>query len=173
MIVLNLFGGPGAGKSTTAALTFGKLKQAGINAELVVEFAKDLVWEERHAIRCQPYVFGEQLWRLERLRGKVDAVVTDSPILLSAVYGAELGDAFCSFVLGTFAGFDNVNVFLDRDDVAHPYSSAGRYQADVDEASAIDVVMHDMLHREVVDHTHVPMGDGSSDTIAQAVMSEW
>ena len=46
MIVVNLFGAPGAGKSTGAAYIFAKLKMAGINAELVTEFAKDKVWEE-------------------------------------------------------------------------------------------------------------------------------
>lgn len=34
-LVINVFAGPGAGKSTTAALVFGLLKSAGVNAELV------------------------------------------------------------------------------------------------------------------------------------------
>ena len=46
MIVVNLFGAPGAGKSTGAAYIFAMLKMAGINAELVTEFAKDKVYEE-------------------------------------------------------------------------------------------------------------------------------
>jgi adenylylsulfate kinase-like enzyme len=41
--VINLFGGPGTGKSTLAAALFTDLKMKGINAELVTEFAKDLV----------------------------------------------------------------------------------------------------------------------------------
>ena len=36
MLVVNLFGAPGAGKSTGAAYIFSKLKMAGINAELQV-----------------------------------------------------------------------------------------------------------------------------------------
>ena len=40
-IVVNLFGAPGAGKSTGAAyIFFSILKMNGINAELVTEFAK-------------------------------------------------------------------------------------------------------------------------------------
>ena len=42
-IVVNLFGAPGAGKSTGAAYIFALLKMAGIEAELVTEFAKDKV----------------------------------------------------------------------------------------------------------------------------------
>jgi len=34
-LVVNLYGGPGTGKSTTAAATFAELKMAGINCELV------------------------------------------------------------------------------------------------------------------------------------------
>lgn len=43
MLVVNMFGAPGAGKSTGAAYIFSKLKMAGVNAELVTEFAKDKV----------------------------------------------------------------------------------------------------------------------------------
>ena len=50
MLVVNLFGAPGAGKSTGAAYIFSKLKMSGINVELVTEFAKDKVWEESKAV---------------------------------------------------------------------------------------------------------------------------
>ena len=40
-LIINLFGAPGVGKSTGAAYIFSKLKMAGMNAELVTEFAKD------------------------------------------------------------------------------------------------------------------------------------
>lgn len=43
MYVVNLFAQPGAGKSTGAAYIFAKLKMAGVNAELITEFAKDKV----------------------------------------------------------------------------------------------------------------------------------
>ncbi len=60
MLVVNLFGAPGAGKSTGAAYIFSKLKMAGINAELVTEFAKDKVWEESKAVfQNQAYIFGK------------------------------------------------------------------------------------------------------------------
>lgn len=37
-IIVNLFGTPGAGKSTGAAYVFSQLKMHGINCELVTEF---------------------------------------------------------------------------------------------------------------------------------------
>lgn len=45
-IAVNLFGGPGSGKSTQALGVTYKLKVNGINCEYASEHAKDLVWRE-------------------------------------------------------------------------------------------------------------------------------
>lgn len=93
-LVVNIFAGPGAGKSTLAADVFARLKAGGANAELVTEFAKDLVWEGMtDALDCQLYVTGVQAWRIRRLLRRADVVVTDSPVLLGAVYAREPGQA--------------------------------------------------------------------------------
>ena len=49
MKVINLFGGPGCGKSTTAADLFARMKLRGLSVELVTEYAKDVVWDEKAA----------------------------------------------------------------------------------------------------------------------------
>ena len=102
MLIINLFGAPGAGKSTGAAYVFSQLKAAGVNAELVTEFAKDKVWEGTKAVfENQAYIFGKQYFRISRLEGKVDVVITDSPILLSAFYNDNdhvLGEEFDKLV---------------------------------------------------------------------------
>lgn len=59
--VINLFGGPGAGKSTLAALLFHHLKIRGLSCEMALEYAKDKVWEESYStLHNQIYVFGKQ-----------------------------------------------------------------------------------------------------------------
>lgn len=137
MLVVNLFAGPGAGKSTTAAGVFHLLKLRGVSAELVSEFAKECAWEGRDGpLRCQPYVFGEQLWRIERLRDRgVDVVVTDSPVLLSAVYAPPgTPPCFVQAVREYHWQQDALDVFLRR---AKRYDPRGRYQT-ADEASELD-----------------------------------
>lgn len=164
--IVNLFGGPGVSKSTTAALVFGKLKANGVNAELVTEFAKELVWEERdYAVRCTPFLFGEQLFRLERLRNKVSVVVTDSPILLCTIYGRHYGNAFCQFACEQHERFDNVNVRLVRNEVVHPYNPKGRLQTE-DEAKAIDT----QISRMLLDHPHTTIPVGDADATANRIV---
>ena len=147
MKVINLFGPPGSGKSTTAAGVFHKLKCEGRAVELVTEYAKDMVWENRaNILDDQLYIFAKQRRRLERLRGKVDYVVTDSPLLLSAVYGKlytpdALPEEFYQLVDTSFRSYDNLNFFLNR---VKPYSEIGRLQ-DEQEAFAVEKAMFDYL----------------------------
>lgn len=137
MLVVNLFGAPGAGKSTGAAYIFSKLKMAGVNAELVTEFAKDKVWEEsKSAFDNQAYIFGEQYFRISRLQNKVDIIITDSPILLSSFYANDNIPCkeFDELVAKVSESYNSLNVFIDR---VRPYNPAGRFQneAESDELS--------------------------------------
>ena len=85
--IINLFGGPGSGKSTGAAYIFAKLKLAGVDVEYVSEFAKDKVWENnKEVFKCQMYVSGKQMFKITRCYGKVDIIITDSPFVLGAIY---------------------------------------------------------------------------------------
>lgn len=130
MVVVNLFGAPGAGKSTGAAYAFSKLKLAGYNAELVTEFAKDKVWEDnKEVFNNQVYIFGKQYFRISRLNNKVDVIVTDSPLLLSAYYASDpmLGSEFDSLVTRIFNSFDSFNCFIVR---TKPYNPHGRFQTE-------------------------------------------
>jgi adenylate kinase family enzyme len=136
-IVINLFGGPGAGKSTTAAGVFNRLKTIGLNAELINEYAKDLTWENRQkALQNQVYVFGKQYHRQERCADKVDFIITDSPLLLSSIYANEkVPTVFHDLVKYCFHEYDNRNYFLER---VKAYNPVGRNQTE-EEAKKIDV----------------------------------
>ena len=150
--VINLFGGPGAGKSTMAAGIFFYLKNRGINCELASEYAKDKVWEESYSVlNNQIYVFGKQLHRIQRLIDKVDVVITDAPLLFSLIYGAHEGKEFHKLVKVVFNRFDNINFFLTR---IKDFNPAGRLQTE-DKAKLLDTAIRDKLKKEkVVFSTH-------------------
>lgn len=146
-IVVNLFGGPGAGKSTGAAYIFAMLKMEGIDVELVTEFAKDKVWEENYTpFDNQAYVFGKQSYKIGRCAGKVNVIVTDSPLPMSIHYAHEdrLTDNFTRTVLDVFNSYTNMNYLITR---VVPYDSNGRYQTE----SEADQIAED-IQRLLQDH---------------------
>jgi len=120
-LVVNLFAGPGTGKSTTAAGIFFELKNRQINCELAAEYAKDLVWEKRNnTFDDQIYLFAKQHHRIFVLLGQVDVVVTDCPILLSPVYDAEKRPTFEKLVVEEHKKMWTYNVFLKRHKTYNP-----------------------------------------------------
>ena len=141
-IVINLFAGPGVGKSTTAARVFAELKLHGINCEMALEFAKDKVWEESfRTMDDQIYIFGKQFHRIWRLKDKVDVIICDSPLPISIVYDKENSKAFHELIMEQFNKFNNLNFYLKRSAV---YQESGRVQTE-EEAKKIDKVVEGVL----------------------------
>jgi nicotinamide riboside kinase len=169
MIVVNFFGGPGSGKSTTAAQLFAHLKLSQLNCELVTEFAKDLTWDgATNPLAYQPLVFGQQTWRLERLRGKVDVVVTDSPLLLSLIYCHDTTpQPFHDYVKWEFDRDNNINFLLLRH---KPYSPVGRNQTE-EQAVTVDYTIVSLLKRLGIPNTELT-GDGSAPIKAFGIVMQ-
>lgn len=151
MLVVNLWGAPGCGKSTAAAYIFSQLKSLGCNVELVTEFAKDLTWEGRTgALHTQLYVSGVQAQRLARIRDKVDVAIVDSPLPSGLAYvNEEERDLLNDVLWHEYNKYNNINFFLER---AHPYSSDGRNQTE-EEADKIGEKILAMLNGNDVYHT--------------------
>lgn len=125
-LIVTLWGGPGTGKSTTAAGVFSKMKMDGINTEIVVEFAKELVHEEhQRKLDYQPYVSIKQLWRLERLKD-VDVIVTDTHPLLGEIY-SDLDPLFAQWLHEDYFRRNTLDIFLERSP-ARAYNPVGRQQ---------------------------------------------
>ena len=136
-IIVNLFAGPGAGKSTGAAYVFAKLKLAGIDCEYVSEFAKDKVWENNSEVfKNQFYITGKQSFKISRCFGKVDVIITDSPIALGALYARDDQPMLKAASLEDFEKYSryNYNFVINR---VKPYNPNGRNQTE-DEAKEID-----------------------------------
>lgn len=141
-LVVNLFAGPGAGKSTTAAGIFFELKTRGINCELASEFAKDLTWEARHkTFEDQIYIFGKQYHRIHRLMGQVSVVITDSPLLLTPIYDAEKRQTLERLAVEEHNKMWTYNAFLIR---KKPFNQSGR-KHDEEGSKELDSQIAEML----------------------------
>ena len=148
-LVVNLFGAPGAGKSTGAAAIFSKLKMIGINAELIGEFAKDKVWEENSEVfKNQAYIFGKQSFRQSRCDGKVDVMITDSPLPLSILYNTDpyLTENFNLTVMDVFNSYNNLNFYINR---VKKYNPEGRNQTEEESNSLVEPLKELLKERNI------------------------
>ena len=166
MKVVNLFAGPGAGKSTTGAMLYGMLQLAGYAAEYVPEFAKVLTWQNHTtALKDQLYLFAKQDHRLEVLRGQpLDFVIMDGPLLNAAMY--VQGDYFKNFeplVVEVFNSYDNANFFLERNR-AKKYQYVGRAQGPAQAAQLCEQTLA-FLERYQVPFTRIPVTDRCQEVI--------
>lgn len=146
-LLVNFYGGPGSGKSSLCAAVFAELKFRGILAEIASEFAKDLVWEEStQVLGNQLYVLGHQWHRVWRLMGKVDVILTDSPLLLSAMYASEDSKHYIDPLVRNLIQSipDQMHVVLRRE---KPYEPRGRMQTE-NEAKELDVLIQERLSTE-------------------------
>jgi adenylate kinase family enzyme len=172
--VINLYGGPGTGKSTTAAALFAELKLRGINCEYIQEYAKDRAWEfgTNHlgvpkVLQAQEYIFGKQHFRMRRVAQDVEVIVTDCPLFLGLVYMPDdfpipsLRDA----IREAYDMYDNFDVFLHR---TKTYNPKGRFQTE-DEAKELDTVVRKVLEKQNVPYYEVYAGRSAVDNI---MMSE-
>ena len=158
-LVVNLFSGPGAGKSTAAAGIFSNLKCRSIECELVQEFAKDLVWEKRHfTFNNQIYIFGEQHHRVFKLIGQVDVIITDSPTVLGVIYDSEKRSSLETLIIEEFKKLNSYNVFLRR---YKSYNPNGRNQTEK-EAVTVDEQILTVLNKHDIPFE---LGTGSKDGI--------
>jgi hypothetical protein len=170
-IVVNLFGAPGAGKSTGAAEVFAALKKSGVNAELILEFAKDKTWEHNaKALSVQEYVFGKQSYRLARCRDDVDVIVTDSPLPLSIIYNTNpaLDINFERTVINIFHTYENMNYYVSR---VKPYNPKGRNQTE-EESDALASPIKELLYENCIPFVEINGDDEGYKSVVRDVLKK-
>lgn len=144
---INLFGGPGTGKSTTAAWLYAKLKEESYPIELVTEYIKSWAWEGRvPSSYDQNYIFAKQLRREDLLTRKGIHLITDSPMPLQLVYAKKYNCPFYDELFSLSKKFDaqhpSLNVVLAR---TVAYQPEGRYET-AEEALDVDKRILALLH---------------------------
>lgn len=148
--IINIFGGPSAGKTGCAWLIAGELKKRGLSVEYVSEYAKELVWENAlELLKDQEHIFENQNRRITRLLGKVDYIVTDSPTILSLIYGnlygRKISPAFRQLVAKSYKDQDNYNFVIRRN--PKNFEAEGRIQ-NLEESIKIDRQIVKMLREQ-------------------------
>jgi len=118
LTVINLYGAPGRGKSTVRAGLFWLMKTSGMSVEEISEYAKYLslkgcTWQLTEE---QLFVFAQQHHQQVIVQRKgFQFAVTDSPLHLSAFYGAEHNHhALEPLIDEAHARFNNHHFFLSR-----------------------------------------------------------
>ncbi|MBR2685198.1 MAG: ATP-binding protein [Erysipelotrichaceae bacterium] len=160
-VVINILGGPGVGKTTLAAELFTRLKIMGYEVENVSEFAKELVWEERsQAFNDRLYMHAEQNHRLLMMQGKLDFIITDSPLILTSVYNSfylknvhsdSYNDMIDLMVKETWNLYDNRVFLLERN---NDYHALGRRESE-NEAKIIDNYLLAYLIQNNISYTTI------------------
>lgn len=168
-----LYAGPGAGKSTTAAGLFYKLKVLGFNTEYISEYIKAWSYEGRVPKSFQQfYIFAKQLNREDVVLSHVDFIVTDSPILMNVAYSKKYDfpgwKQQLEIAMMHEERFPGLHIFLDRTDIK--YQQVGRYE-DEEAAWKMDEMIEDLLKEYIPNYTKIPARD--NDLILANVLNNF
>ncbi|MBW3545453.1 MAG: hypothetical protein KY428_07640 [Bacteroidetes bacterium] len=124
-IVVNLFGPPNSGKTVASASIFAKLKKKHIDAVLIPEFATMKAIEENtKAFKNQLFIWANQQYQIFCGYQHARVVLTDSPILLGAIYNSER-PSLCSVIMEEHQRYNNLNIMMELSD-DYPYSMVAR-----------------------------------------------
>ena len=135
--VVSFIGGPGVGKSTSAAGVYYYLKRHGVSCELVREVAKEYYYRGLLPGDYQEEVSTEQWARVSSLLGKVDYIVQDTSLLLGDIYHRY------SYVQRWEVFLNPINILLNRGTL--PYDTD--YRMSTEEAAK----NNDILVKEYLD----------------------
>lgn len=157
--VINFLAGPGVGKSTTAAETFSIMKRNGYKCEFVPEYAKSLVWDQRHDMFTeQDYITAHQNRYLRQLISHdIDYAVCDTSLILATMYMPwDFPDYFKLYVRALYDTYDNINILLLRNPNIM-YDQTGRNQ-DYNGACQKDEELANYLANQGIQYTAVMAG---------------
>jgi hypothetical protein len=171
--LINLFSGPGVGKTSIASGLLYQLKKRHISCDAPYEFPKVLAWDENHsAIKDQLYVIANQHRGIVKSWGKVDYIILDSPILLSLVYksyykGTEYPsnlykESFDKMVLDIHLQYNNINILLKRGNGVH--NEKERYQ-NLEQSIDLDNRIKNMLDENKLEYTEIEVNDDTVNNI--------
>lgn len=139
---IQLFSGPGVGKSTISSGIFYNMKISGYNVEFIAEYAKGLTYSKDYTkLKDQLIVLANQYHKYYRTKNSnIDYLIHESPFLMSLAYFTEdeviKEEFFKPLVINMYNNLNNLNIFLERN-LDNGYQEFGRNQT-LEEAIEID-----------------------------------
>ncbi len=162
-LVVNLIGGPGCGKSVTAAQLFANLKKTTkYKIEYFQEYVKPLVWKAEdttHMERSKNAIeelnnqrsISNNIYQLLKIMSsQLDIIITDGSIFHGLhynrvnIYNTSNQDKTETFIIDKFNEFNNLNILLNRGNIT--YEQEGRQQT-YDEALYADIQLEFYLKK--------------------------
>lgn len=150
--VIDIYGGPGIGKSVLAAQVYAELSRLGESVGLVREYVKPWAWNGISVKKWDElYIFAKQLKAEADIYGKVKYLVTDRPLALSIAYAKLYGSGTAQIWMRelVYAVLDeqkendvmHLPIMMQR---RHPYSTEGRFETS-NQARLIDMHCQQMF----------------------------
>lgn len=177
--IINLFGGPGIGKSSIASGLTYKLKKKHITCDNPYEFPKILAWDKNFsAISDQLYVLANQHRGIVKSYNKVDYIILDSPILLSLIYkdyynkettypSSLYNKHFDNMILEMHNSYDNINILLTRNNQSN-HNNNERYH-NKKESKDLDLKIEKELNDNNIKFHKVEVGDNTVKKIYKII----
>jgi len=175
MININIFGGPGTGKSTTAAGLFYVMKLDNNRVEYIQEYAKDLTYgNDDVKLSDQLLLLGEQHHRMFRLKDQVDFIIHDAPFINGMAYASNdliPLDEYQNLILALYNRYNHINIFLQRNVDEHEYQEYGRAQT-LEQSQEKDILIKELLNKYNLPFYEVLMGKESVQEIYNIIKKE-
>ena len=159
-LLVNFLGAPSSGKTSLSAELFAYMKAQDINVEYTSEYVKGWAWEGKTVGPFdQFYIFGKETHNQSRLFNKVDFIISDSPVMLTAFYHVfynedeALNDVCQNFyrLAKEKANIKVINFFLPR---KKEYITRGRFQTEA-EANEVALGLKNWLEKEKYEYTEL------------------
>jgi hypothetical protein len=148
-LVVNFIGAPGSGKTVAAASVFSQLKKTHVPTALVSEFAYQMVIEANaSALKNQLYVWANQQFRIFCGYQHSQITVTDSPILLGAIYNTNASEALMQVFFEEYHRYNNFNILVTLDH-SRPYSMTGRIHSFTESISIENQIIDLMNNNDI------------------------
>lgn len=130
--VVSFIGASGVGKSTAALGMAYELKKRGLSVEYVPEVAKDLMYAGLLGkyIPNQSYLIAQQYKQIYDLLGKVDYIVTDAGLEISALHASKEAREVEDLAWYLTNKLNGITILIERDENKVPFETRNRNESE-------------------------------------------